>query len=185
MVNLSTFEPMIFREKEIPFYYVNKEGLIYSSKSNKILKTRIFKQTGRTSAKIFEFTIPVGFFSDYSYRKTGGRFNAKTETVTQKVHRAVAETFMPVEKNPPKEIKEYWDSLPNAVKMFIKSGLIVDHIDNDPTNNSLYNLRWTISRENAVHVKAKTFDVQSYYDSMGYDIVVQKTETVNLEKFYV
>lgn len=184
MFDLTTFAPLIFRGKEIPNYFVNPEGLIYSLKSKQLLKPRMKRdnRTGRIESLIFDFRIPKGFFSDYGYRVESP--NSRVETVTMAVHQAVANTFMPIEKNPPKKIKKYWKKLPDEVKDLIKSTLIIDHIDDDPTNNNLYNLRYVVSRENSNYVKAKTFDVDAYYQDDKMNINRPKREKKYLEVFF-
>jgi hypothetical protein len=60
-----------------------------------------------------------------------GYRTVKLNKIKQKVHRLVAMTFIP---NP-------------------NNNLIVDHIDNNPSNNKVDNLRWCTSRENSYNKK--------------------------------
>ncbi|QIR22176.1 hypothetical protein GXP72_07025 [Enterobacter sp. SES19] len=54
------------------------------------------------------------------------------KTVTHEVHRLVAETFLGQHK-----------------------GLVVDHIDDNPLNNEVSNLRWITQSENILKAKRK------------------------------
>ena len=89
-------------------YFISNLGRVYSSKSNKIMKTPI---DGR------------------GYLNCNLRINMKTINI--KIHRVVAEHFIP---NPLNK-KE------------------VNHIDGDKTNAKVSNLEWVTTRENNIHAR--------------------------------
>lgn len=93
--------------KKYPDYYVTKEGLVFSSKTNKFLK--------------------------FSYDKKGyqrvGLYIGNCKSKTIKVHRLVAETFIPN----------------------LKNKTDVNHKDGNKSNNNISNLEWTTRSENMKH----------------------------------
>ncbi|KAE8275699.1 MULTISPECIES: HNH endonuclease signature motif containing protein [Enterobacter] len=75
-----------------------------------------------------------GISKSSGYRKVSlsvGNKGSK-KTVTHEVHRLVAETFLGQHK-----------------------GLVVDHIDDNPLNNEVSNLRWITQSENILKAKRK------------------------------
>lgn len=94
--------------KNFPGYYVDRGGVIYSSKSEHL---RELKQYPKTHGYLY-----VTLFRD------GKRYYLR-------VHRLVAEAFIP---NP--------DNLPE-----------VNHKDEDKTNNFAFNLEWCTSHDNKVY----------------------------------
>ena len=69
------------------------------------------------------------------------------------------DTWKPLYDNPPENIIwEEWekvrDDLPNVYDHISKT-VVIDHIDDDPMNNHLDNLRRTTSWDNNHHRKAK------------------------------
>jgi hypothetical protein len=93
--------------EKYPDYYATEEGLVFSSKTNKFLKPS-YDQQGYARVGIY-----IG--------------NYKTKTI--KVHRLIAETFIPNNLNK----KD------------------VNHIDGNKANNNICNLEWATRSENVKH----------------------------------
>jgi len=93
--------------EKYPNYYATEEGLVFSSKTNKFLKPS-YDQQGYARVGIY-----IG--------------NYKTKTI--KVHRLIAETFIPNNLNK----KD------------------VNHIDGNKLNNNVSNLEWCTRSENIKH----------------------------------
>ena len=74
-------------------------------------------------------------------------FNLQTH-----VHRLIAETFIPIDDNPPIPIED-WNKTPETAKQFIRDSANVDHIIPDLFNNSVSNLRWVTPKQNNPHRK--------------------------------
>lgn len=91
------------------YFKVSNQGRLFSKRTNRILKTHINKQ-GRVGAAT----------------KIGGRSG---KSVYFKLHRLVAEAFIPNPENKPQ----------------------VNHIDGDPLNNNVENLEWVTAKENIHH----------------------------------
>tara|TARA_R110000772_G_scaffold249822_1_gene364393 strand:- start:44 stop:538 length:495 start_codon:yes stop_codon:yes gene_type:complete len=94
--------------KEFPKYEINENGIVRNIKTGRIMKTCIHTSN----------------ITSYQHKILGLRKDKKRST--QKLHRLLAETFIP---NP--------DNLPD-----------VDHSDNNSLNNTLTNLRWSSKSEN-------------------------------------
>jgi hypothetical protein len=81
------------------------------------------------------------------YSQRGNHENVSILGKSQRVHRLVAEAFLPLDSNPP--IPQWdWDATPPSAKSLIAELLLVDHIDGDPFNNHVSNLRWVTHLQN-------------------------------------
>ena len=160
MINIfgeEEFKPVVRYQREIPGYYVSMDGRIYSEKTNMIrsaTKSYDYNSTGKKRSKnhIVTLDIPIGHYPDYSFRKR--RKTDNSELITISVHRVVMETWKPIDKNPPIP-KEDWDICPESAKQWIRDTAIVDHKDDNPSNNHVDNLQWVIPKDNEPNRKKR------------------------------
>ena len=143
---------------QIPDYYVSKCGKIWSSKTNKWKKTfenwRGKKGEGKPKCIDFSITTPAKPFRDLGmqYSKKGGR---ETVEFRLKLHYVVKTVWHPL-KDYSHEIgisKEEWNELPHSAKQFIYECILVDHIDDDISNNHLDNLQYSTPLRNSNYRK--------------------------------
>ena len=92
-------------------YCITKDGGVYSLLSSKFLKKA--KGTVNSGGEYYRVNL----------------VNDEGKQVTKKIHRLVAETYIPNEKNLPQ----------------------VNHIDGDKLNNSVRNLEWCCPKSNSIH----------------------------------
>ena len=162
------FKPLIHKRRVIPDYYVSMCAKILSNKQTKIkgipklldyTRKQLVEERGvngryaRTLA--VNLSVPVGFFPEYDYvASTNGRGQVSTKhsKINVRYHRAVMETWRPIDEFPPIP-KEDWDKTPESAKQFIRDSAYVDHIDADTSNNHVDNLRWVTPLENSNHRK--------------------------------
>ena len=65
------------------------------------------------------------------------------------------EAFRPIDEYPPIPESD-WNATPETAKQFIRESVLIDHINNDPLDNRLENLRWISALQNSgVRKKAK------------------------------
>ena len=145
---------------ELPDYAVSKDGRVINVKFGKLKVQRLKHaiKLGTTDRIVVctqsDYQIDPDLFQDgFDYKAQSGRANVKRRKITIATHRAVAETWMPIDEYPPSSIAEHWDVLPEPVKQWVRDTAVVDHIDGDPTNNDISNLRWVTPKENNSHRK--------------------------------
>jgi hypothetical protein len=129
------WKPLICRGQEIPNYYVSNYG-------------RVRKYCGETFKELR--------LGNKQYKERGDYQSVSVRGKHERVHRLVAETFLPIDNNPPIPLED-WLVTPLSARNIIKSTLFVDHIDNNPFNNRASNLRWVTPLENNSHWKAKNY----------------------------
>ena len=141
-------------------WLVSKCGKVWSLTSNRLLKGKIdydYKKEGKRIRGI-KVTIktPIGFWEDGSGNNCG-----LVNTFERKIsyHKMVIDTWAPLYDNPPEGISwEEWEivrrDMPSVYNHISKTGSI-DHIDDDPTNNHIDNLRRVNDWDNQKTRKAK------------------------------
>jgi hypothetical protein len=137
----------------IPNYFISNLGRLKdeTGKLVKITKQYSKFRTGGSGPKIIaRIKIPKNLFK---HRQDEGIGIVNTRIT---VHRLVIETFKPLDEYPPIP-KHEWNILPQSAKQIIRSCCIVDHIDNNPFNNRIDNLRWCTPLENNPANKKKMF----------------------------
>jgi hypothetical protein len=137
----------------IPNYFISNLGRV-KDENGKVLRASKrgskYRTGGPGPKSIVNITIPKNLFK---HRQDEGIGFVHIRIV---VHRLVIETFKPLDEYPPIP-KHEWDTLPESAKEIIRNCCIVDHIDNNPFNNRIENLRWCTPLENNPANKKKTF----------------------------
>jgi hypothetical protein len=148
------FRPVKKYNKILPGYYISKDGRVFSSLSNRFIKFAkdYSNRTGsRLEAVKFSVDIPIGLFPDYDYSKR--RETSKSHRLSIRVHKAVMDAWKPIDENPPDKLKDTWDQVPEVWREWVRDTAYIDHIDDDPTNNHVDNLRWVTPKQNCSHRK--------------------------------
>lgn len=166
---LAQFKPVIRYGTVIPGYFVNENGDIISTlgKSSRFLKPKIKwapRLIGERALKCHSYTlsIPKGLFTDYDYRARGKKY---APAICVDRHRAVMETWRPIDEYPPEMVAEDWNQVitpdmvgqprvPESFKDWVRTTAYVDHIDGNPANNHVDNLRWVRPIDNESNRKA-------------------------------
>jgi hypothetical protein len=177
------FKPIVRYGRQIPGYYVSKEGQVFSTKTQRIIKYGITRSKGTERIESLKFTanVPKDFFEDYSYRQR--RKGENTATISLTAHRTVMEVWKPIDENPPEQLKKTWDQVPEEWRQWVRETALIDHIDNDPTNNHVDNLRWVTPKENNVFRKRSELHVRIYEleeDSESFRMLSELAEIENI-----
>jgi hypothetical protein len=193
------YKPIVYRKKIIPDYFVSKSGKIISIKDKrkafKFITVRNRMATNadgskRISGVIFDVSVPKNFFNDYSYREhTKGSKRNPNELVTLAVHVVVAEVWLPFDDNLPYDmpicLKKIWKKLSSESREYIQSGIVIDHIDDDPTNNHAHNLQRCCTRNNNIYVKKANTSASGSLKDIESDVAFNKFKEEHLERFFV
>lgn len=126
-------KPIRHQGRIIKDYFISKHGNIYSTKSGKLKKIPIY-QYKNTKSLQYPHTI----------------LSENGKQIVVRIHRVLGEVFINFPR--PKDIPyKIWSTLPILVKRKLQQGYVIDHIDNNPSNYRLSNLRWVSSKENSIN----------------------------------
>ncbi len=138
------YKGVIRQDRLLENYHVSRCGDVYSTFSNKILKQHLRGN-------------PENYGNVYRYVMIPHP-DKKRHTYNLAVHRIVMETWKPIDKYPPEQLKDDWDKAPQSFKDWVKQTAWVDHIDGDSSNNHIDNLRWVTPRQNHWILKSQEKD---------------------------
>jgi hypothetical protein len=144
-------------DKVFDSWLVSSCGKVWSISKNSLIKGSL---AGQRSNRY----VSMGMRTDESFWEDGSGWNC-TDQYRQKnvrraipLHKMIIDTWAPLYDNPPEGISwEEWEiirDLPTVYNHISKTGSI-DHIDDDPTNNHLDNLRRVNDWDNQPTRKAK------------------------------
>jgi hypothetical protein len=156
---------IVINGKEHPWYSVSNFGNVRTHLQNKCLGRQGFDRSynpnfyrdltlykrknrdGSTRQMSVKIQLPENFFEDYQYYKhRDSDLNVHKPCL---VHKLVMETFRPMDQYPPDRLKNCWDDIPEVAKKWIKETVTINHIDHDPSNNSVDNLEYTTQKGNS------------------------------------
>ena len=165
------FKPLMHKLRQVPGYYISECAKILSTKRTKNASPKIMdykrkqcvdhpgQKTGNKKYYLrplaVNLSVEKGFFPEYDYVMSTngqGQVSKKHCKVNVRYHRAVLESWKPIDKYPPIP-KEDWDKTPETAKQFIRDSAYVDHIDGDTSNNHISNLRWVTPLQNSNYRK--------------------------------
>ena len=145
-------KPAICYDKEYDKWLVSECGKVWSTHSNRLLSGAIvfcFRKKGKSISGInLTMKTPIGFWEDGSGNKCG-LVNREDRKI--RFHKMIMDTWAPLYNNPPEGIVwEEWEIVRDLPSVYnhISKTIVIDHIDDDPNNNHLDNLRRVTSWDN-------------------------------------
>ena len=152
-------KPPICFGKEYDNWLVSRCGMVWSIRFNRHIggvECFIRRKDGSKSITSIKalMSVPKGFWEDGSgLPQTGNTIRRNI-----KLHKMVMDTWAPLYDNPPEGITwEEWEIVRDLPSVYnhISKTICIDHIDDDPTNNHLDNLRRVTQWDNNNTRKAK------------------------------
>ena len=154
-------KPVMCYGKVYEKWLVSKCGKVWSIKKNKLItgqKRYAYNKDSIRKLKAIDFSMMLGesdWWGDGSGVKHHKGYQWKRQITG---HKMVIDTWKPLYDNPPEGIVwEEWEiarDLPTVYDHVSKT-VVIDHIDDDPTNNHLDNLRRVNSWDNNSARKAR------------------------------
>jgi len=164
--NNEDFKPLIRYGLKIPGYYATRDGRIYSAKRHKFISqftsSNYHEKNFGKKYLACSLSLPKDFFLNNMGSKHNyfvPHFKKNSFNIKVEVHRLIAETFIPIDENPPIPMED-WIKTPESAKQFIRESAVVDHIEPDTSNNSADNLRWVTPRQNNTYRKKQELELQ-------------------------
>ena len=141
------FRPCYYHGKEIPGYFVSQYGNVKGKQKRRLKWSRRNKTQWYPNINLY---LPnAGYLEDFD--------RANTEKIRVPVHTLVANSFLPLtNETVPEALRGY--NFDKTALEYIRSLLYIDHIDNDPTNPHVSNLRYVSPKENNPYYKAATYE---------------------------
>ena len=133
----------------IPKYFVTKDAKIYSEKTKRYLTD--CSTNKKSIYKKISLNIPIGHFGEDSYPYYEDNNTSYRQSFD--LHRVVMEAWKPIDEYPPESLKDTWNDVPEAWRQWVRDTAWIDHIDSNPCNNHLHNLRWVTPKENNYYRK--------------------------------
>ena len=133
------FKPLVYQGTVFPKYKVSQYGGVIGPRGKKLKW-----QTETAGYPIFSISLT---HKDRTSDKLK-RLCTKTMARTMRVHRVVAETWMPIKENLPYLWQPMRYQLTDEHFELLTRMYVVDHIDGDPANPFLSNLQWVTTMEN-------------------------------------
>jgi len=153
--------PAICFGKVYDKWLVSKCGKIWSIHSSRILPGTIdyiqMKEGRRAKNIKYNFSAPIDFWEDGSGLIRKDRPSTFLQRNIRK-HQIIMDTWAPLYDNPPEGIVwEEWEIVRDLPTVYnhISKTVVIDHIDDDPTNNHLDNLKRVTSWDNNKTRKTK------------------------------
>ena len=155
-------KPAICYDKEYDKWLVSRCGVVWSIRFNRHIKgapTFIRRKDGSkniTAMKTF-MSVPKGFWEDGSGYDENGKLGDRIRR-NIKMHKMIIDTWKPLYDNPPEGIvREEWEKVRDFPSVYnhISKTVVIDHIDDNPANNHIDNLRRVTSWDNQCTRKSK------------------------------
>ena len=110
-----------------------------------------YKKQKSASALRVTISFDDDIFPDYKYSKRSYKGRSR---LTINIHKLVMDAFKPIDEYPPIS-KEEWDKTPESAKQLIRDTVFIDHINDDPYDNRVENLRWVTPLQNSNYRKQR------------------------------
>lgn len=156
-MNEEQWKPLMYRNiAPIPGYYQSSYGRVLSTKRKKETLLKITNRDrgvgGAGNHSSIAITKPKGLILDEFH-------GVERKAIPCMIHQLVMWTFKPVDDYPPEELKFRWNEvitadmigqprIPKEFKQWVTDTVWIDHIDDNPFNNHVDNLRYVKPKDN-------------------------------------